>query len=318
MATKPLAITQPPDMSFPEMMMLGEQLAKSGFFADVSSAAKALVKILAGREMGFGPIASMTDVHIIEGKPAIGAHLRAASIKRSDKYDYDIVRLDRLGCEVSFFEHTGDPAGTARKGKKGWTARGSVAVTLDEFVQNGTAVGKNGQLKTNWQRSPDDMLFARAISKGYRRFTPDLTGGVLAYDPDEMTAQDAEVLPPPKGPGPLEQPLLLPAPAVPPIPLQRGFTDEQKTAIAEKVRERGLDGDDVQGWLKFLGVPALDELREDLYPLALLALDKWWSFDHAKFLGHFQAESLAAMTPALALKARAALNTKPTNVGRPA
>jgi hypothetical protein len=30
------------------------------------------------------------------------------------------------------------------------------------------------------------MLFARAISKGYRRYCPDLTGGVLAYDPDEL------------------------------------------------------------------------------------------------------------------------------------
>jgi hypothetical protein len=43
----------------------------------------ACVKILAGREMGFPPIASMVGISIIEGKPAAGANLLAAAMKRA-------------------------------------------------------------------------------------------------------------------------------------------------------------------------------------------------------------------------------------------
>jgi hypothetical protein len=57
---------------------------------------------------------------------------------------------------------------------------------MKEAIDTGLAVGKDGKIKTNWSRHGDDMLFARCISKGFRRYCPDLTGGVLAYDPDEL------------------------------------------------------------------------------------------------------------------------------------
>jgi hypothetical protein len=169
---------------FAATMQLGEVLSKSGYFSDAKSAAQAVVKILAGREMGFGPIASMSDVHIIEGKPSIGAHLRAAAIKRSERYDYRVIQLDRQRCELEFCERAnGKPA----------VVLGRVSMTMQEAVESGLALsGKTDRegrplLKSNWARSADDMLFARCISKGYRRYCPDLTGGVLAYDPDELS-----------------------------------------------------------------------------------------------------------------------------------
>ena len=40
--------------------------------------------------------------------------------------------------------------------------------------------------KDNWRKYPSDMLFARAISRGARRFAPGIFGGSPVYTPDEM------------------------------------------------------------------------------------------------------------------------------------
>jgi hypothetical protein len=40
------------------------------------------VKVLAGRELGFGPFASVNGIHVIKGKPGIvSANLMAAAVK---------------------------------------------------------------------------------------------------------------------------------------------------------------------------------------------------------------------------------------------
>ena len=62
-------------------------MAASGFFPDARQAAQAVVKILAGQELGFGPFASMTGVSIIQGKPVLGANLLAAAVKSTGKYN---------------------------------------------------------------------------------------------------------------------------------------------------------------------------------------------------------------------------------------
>ena len=48
---------------------MGNVFVKSGFFADTRDQAQAIVKILAGQELGISPIASMTGVYIVKGKP---------------------------------------------------------------------------------------------------------------------------------------------------------------------------------------------------------------------------------------------------------
>lgn len=169
---EPAPMTKIQIRSLDDYVRLGEIFGRSGLFADARDANKCVVKILAGAEMGFGPLASMSDVHVVEGKPCIGAHLRAAAIKRSGKYDYRVRELTREACSLEFFE-SGKPVGI-------------VEITMKEAVDTGLAVGKDGKIKTNWARHGDDMLFARCISKGFRRYCPDLTGGVLAYDPDEL------------------------------------------------------------------------------------------------------------------------------------
>ena len=55
--------------NFDDVQSTASAMAKSGYFLDSKDQAQAIVKILAGQELGFGPFASMTGVYIIQGRP---------------------------------------------------------------------------------------------------------------------------------------------------------------------------------------------------------------------------------------------------------
>jgi hypothetical protein len=143
-------------------------MAGSGFFTDAKQANQAVVKILAGSELGFGPFASMVGVSIIQGKPAVGANLMAAALKRTGKYNYRVTKNTEKEVEITFFE------GKEEIGKSSFTWSDAEKAGLTN--------------KDNWKRYPRNMLFARALSNGIRWFTPDIYNGATVYTPDEMGA----------------------------------------------------------------------------------------------------------------------------------
>lgn len=151
---------------------IGNVLYKSGFFSDAKDASQAIVKVLAGREMGFGPIASMTGVNVIKGKIALSANLMAAAIKRTNKYNFRIVEHTDTACELAFFE--------------GGQEVGRSKFTIADAKKAGIAGG------TNWSKYPRNMTFARALSNGAKWYCADVFGGPI-YTPDELGASvDAE------------------------------------------------------------------------------------------------------------------------------
>src|SRR4051812_16091584 len=83
---------------------LGKVFAESGMFPNVRKAAEAIVKIVAGKEFGLGPMAAMNGIHMVDGKPTLAANLIAGQIKRHPLYNYKVVRRDADGCELEFFE----------------------------------------------------------------------------------------------------------------------------------------------------------------------------------------------------------------------
>jgi hypothetical protein len=143
-------------------------MSASGFFSDSKTAAQAVVKILAGSELGFGPFASMTGVAIIQGKPAVGANLMAAAVKRTGKYNYRVTKNTDKEVEITFFE------GGQDIGKSTFTWADAEKAGLTN--------------KDNWKKYPRNMLFARALSNGIRWFAPDIYNGATVYTPDEMGA----------------------------------------------------------------------------------------------------------------------------------
>src|SRR3972149_8942490 len=85
-----------------DIMTLGEVLTRSNYFADTREAAQAVVKVLAGQELGLGPIASMTGIFIVKGRVTLSANVIAAIIKNSNRYDYRVKILTNERCEIEF------------------------------------------------------------------------------------------------------------------------------------------------------------------------------------------------------------------------
>lgn len=144
----------------PDLLTMGQILADSGYFKDARDQAQAIVKVLAGREYGLGPFASMTGIHIVEGKPSLSAHLMALGIKKSGRYDYRVLEHSNNHCTIVFREKDGEK----------WEEIGRSTYTIEDARQAGLA-GKG-----NWQKYARSMLFARALSEGYRTHCPDALG----------------------------------------------------------------------------------------------------------------------------------------------
>lgn len=143
-----------------------QALYASGFFGDVKTQAQAMVKVMAGAEIGLPPFASMTGIHIVQGKPTLGANLIATLVKNDPRYDYRVKAADNKQCILTWYEG-GKPVGES-------------SFTIDEA----NAAGLTG--KQTWKAYASDMLFARALTRGARRYAPGIFGGAPIYTPDEM------------------------------------------------------------------------------------------------------------------------------------
>lgn len=163
--------------NFDDLARAANAMSKSGYFQDSRDQAQAIVKIMAGQEMGFGAFASMTGIHIIQGKPTIGANLMASAVKGSGKYDYRIIQLTDTVAEVEFFQ-SGKSIGISK-------------FTIED-AKKANLTGKG-----NWQTFPRNMLFSRAMSNGVRWYCPDVFNGASVYTPEELGAEvnaDGEVI----------------------------------------------------------------------------------------------------------------------------
>jgi hypothetical protein len=92
------------DITTTEIMTIAKSFADSGMFPDCKSMAQAAVKIQAGREFGIQPFAAMSGIHIIQGKPTIGAGLMAARVKGFGKYDYKVIEHSDTKCSIEYFQ----------------------------------------------------------------------------------------------------------------------------------------------------------------------------------------------------------------------
>lgn len=150
----------------PDIMTLGNVFAKSGYFQDARDAAQAVVKMLAGQELGFGPVASMTGIYIVKGRVTLSANLIAAAVKKGGKYNYRVTELTDAVCKITFYE--------------GKEAIGESSFTMEDAKAAGL-------VNDNYKKFARNMLFARAMSNGAKWYCADVTGGPT-YTPDELGA----------------------------------------------------------------------------------------------------------------------------------
>ncbi len=131
-------------------------------------------QILVGRDLGLSDTRALTDIHVVKGRPVIGYAALGALVKRSGRYTYRLVHLDDERCEIEWFELFG-------------AARESIGRSSFSVEEAKVA----GLLKNpTWAAYRQDMLFARAMSRGVRRFAPDVVGGAV-YVPGELDDEPA-------------------------------------------------------------------------------------------------------------------------------
>lgn len=180
-APTPAADTsQPVDMrslSLEQIGKIGRVLYASGYFSDLKGEAQAITKVLAGYEIGITPFQALTGFHVIQGKPTMGAGLVGAQVKKSGRYDYRPVETTADRCRIEWYQLVANSH---------WEPVGESLFTMDDAKR----AGLTG--KSTWKSYPVDMLFARALTAGARRYCPDVFGGAV-YTPEEMDSRVAHL-----------------------------------------------------------------------------------------------------------------------------
>jgi len=169
------AIAQAGDLLPQSLWSKPQPDGQGGMTRPAPSPAKVLLLAETGSMLGLHPMAALQSIHIIEGKPTLSANLLAALVRRAGH---------RLRVTTS-----GDwKAGT-------FVAR-AVLIRSDEpdfeFVvewtkERAATAGLAG--KGNWNKYPEAMCKARAITEVIREGAPDVTI-VAAYTPEELGAAE--------------------------------------------------------------------------------------------------------------------------------
>lgn len=161
-----------------ECRSIGDVLAKSGFFADSRRDCQAVAKVLAGRELGLPPFASMTGIYLVKGRLTLSANAMATLIQTycfpntfTYRFKYRLRKLTRTLCEIAYFERDSPTAE--------WEEVGTS--TFDE--EDRKLAGLGGE---NWKKYPRNMMFARAMSNGAKMFCTAVFAGHTPYLPDEI------------------------------------------------------------------------------------------------------------------------------------
>lgn len=158
--------------SFNEALVIAKNFAESGLFSTERGAmtpTQVLVAVQAGAELGVPPYAAVTGIHVIKGKPTIGAGLLGSLVRDSGRYDYKILENTDDMCRIEFW---GCRPMTGNK----WERLGESKFSKQDAQRAGTQ---------NMGKFPANMLLARAMSNGVKWFCPDVTKASV-YVPGEI------------------------------------------------------------------------------------------------------------------------------------
>lgn len=151
---------------FKQESAISDVFAQSGMFPDIQSKAQALVKVLAGKELGISPFESMSAIYIVQGRLSLTANCKAKLIKKSPNYDYKVTKLDDTECIIEIHQTIGDKN----------EILGISTFTFKDAAKAGLVN------KDNWKNYPRNMLFARALSNGCTWYCPEVVSGYATYE----------------------------------------------------------------------------------------------------------------------------------------
>lgn len=156
--------------AFAHMRDLAASLVASGFLPKaINTPEKAIAVMLAGRELGVGPMIALRSIHIIDAKPVVAADLLLARFK-ADGGRAEFVELTDKIAKLSLQHPNGD--------------KHVESFTID--------MAKEAQLlgKDNWKKHAKAMLRSRVITAALKSIGYEPTAGV--YTPDEAEEFDRD------------------------------------------------------------------------------------------------------------------------------
>jgi len=157
-------------MSIVDVQATAKAIVTSRLIAGVENESQAIVKILAGQELGLGPIAAVNGLYVLNGRVGMMASVAGALLQKHG-YTWQAVWDDvdnPTACEITFFGVTLPPSG--------WTNR----FTVSDAIRAGLI--KQGGAH---QKYPKDMLFNRCFMAGSRKVAPAVLLN-MGYEYDEL------------------------------------------------------------------------------------------------------------------------------------
>ena len=147
-----------------QLVELAKLFISSGLYRrSCETISQAVTLMLLGMDYGLSPVAALSQINVISGKPTLSAGAQAALVKRGGKYTWRVSRIDDEVCELIFMQSSED----------GWMELGPASFSFKEAQSAGLAKGHG------WRNYRQDMLFARALSRGCRRYAADQFGGTV-------------------------------------------------------------------------------------------------------------------------------------------
>lgn len=153
---------------FDHVQRLGSALAACGYFQvsgnQTQAVAECAVKVMAGMELGIGPVASMMGINVIKGKISLSGQLMLALIEKAGGDHEDTVTADKVTIK--------------------WSRNGKYKGLTSFSIEDAQAAGLAGS--HTYKNYREDMLYWRTVARGFRRYFADLGAGASVYLPDEI------------------------------------------------------------------------------------------------------------------------------------
>jgi hypothetical protein len=148
----------PVPSEFQILQVLAKNASASGLYNGVGSEQKILMVLLAARELGIPPMQALNGgLWNIQGKIEISARLMTSMIRRCGHS----INVKMISDKECILEGTRTDNGDSF----------SASFTIEEAQRAGLV-----RPGSNWIKYPQDMLYARAISRLARRLFPDVIG----------------------------------------------------------------------------------------------------------------------------------------------
>jgi hypothetical protein len=184
-----VAYTPPSSAEWQQINEMAKAVAATEFVpaAMRGKPAAVLACVLTGRELGIGPMQSLKHIAIIEGKPGLSAELMAGLV-RSRGHKLRIITRTTTEAEVEGVR-ADDPQHPLRVR---WTLKDAERAGLCTISDDGRPRARDRNNKPMpWEKYPDAVLLARAISALCRALFSDVTAG-FSYTPEEIESTDGQ------------------------------------------------------------------------------------------------------------------------------